>query len=261
MARMDAVLQKSVDDVDRRAEKLGLGPNRLSDRLASMEDHLEVEVGDDRAGCADVVSSAPGFVASCVKGLVQHLQSTEYGTTPPVEARRRSHGEDRVALELGDREVRLNPFDHSVEQFAQNGKPGRDTNAEVNAMLALDAGHEGGVARYVGQQKVPLRSRRDWLCRLRHCRRRSYVCQAVSTSRDACCVGVIPRHATAHAPRTVLSPISNEHAPAIATCTSSARGSGVRIKGHRRTDRGHPQGFSTTTSRGLAWRSNPDWIS
>jgi hypothetical protein len=44
-------------------------------------------------------------------------------------------------------------------------------------------------------------------------------------------------------------------APAIATCTSSARGSGVRTKRHRRTDRGHPQRFSTTTTRGLASRS------
>src|SRR5207247_2552543 len=44
-------------------------------------------------------------------------------------------------------------------------------------------------------------------------------------------------------------------APAIATCTSSARGSGVRTKRHRRTDRGHPQRFSTTTTGGLASRS------
>lgn len=121
-----------------------------------MQDHLEVEVADNRAGRANVIPRSSGLIASRMKGPVYRLQSTEDGISTPVEARRRGDREDRVALELGDGKVGLNPIDDGIKQLAQHRVTGGDTGAEVDAVGLLDTGHEARVPRDVGQQKVSL---------------------------------------------------------------------------------------------------------
>jgi hypothetical protein len=86
--RLDAVLQQSVDDVDGGAQKLGLRADCLSDGLASVEHHLEVEVGDDRAGGADVILHAaiPNSKLVIMPG-VGHVSSVEAAEQFNVEVR------------------------------------------------------------------------------------------------------------------------------------------------------------------------------
>ena len=100
--RSDRVLQQSVGDVDRWTEQLASGSDGLAHEVATMEDHLQVKVARDRASRADVIGRLLALLASRAERPVDSLQMTEDRVAPPVEGFGRRHGEDGIALELGD---------------------------------------------------------------------------------------------------------------------------------------------------------------
>jgi hypothetical protein len=73
-----------------------------------------------------------------------------------VEGRCRRGGEDGVAFELHQREVRLDALDDRAQQVPENRVGGRDASTEIDPVLLLDTGHEAGVAGDVGEEQVPL---------------------------------------------------------------------------------------------------------
>jgi hypothetical protein len=80
----------------------------------------------------------------------------EDAIAPAVKAGGWGCREDGIAFELDQREVGLDAFDDGVQQVAQDRIGGGDTTAEVKPVLLLDARQEGGIARDVGQEEVPL---------------------------------------------------------------------------------------------------------
>ena len=93
-----------------RAEQIAAGPDRLANGGPAMEHRLEIEVGDGRARDADVVAW-PGMarVRASMKARYIVPSLLEDPLALAIEARRRCRGEDRVALELDDGEVGLEP--------------------------------------------------------------------------------------------------------------------------------------------------------
>ena len=146
-------------DVHGRAEQLGVGPDRLADGLAAMEDHLEVEVADDGARGADVVLLRLRLGPSHRECLVDGLELVDERVAVAVERVGRCHREDGIALQLGDAEFGLDAGHDRIEQRSEQLVAGRDAAAEVDAVGLLDPDHEARVSRDVGEQEVFLPER------------------------------------------------------------------------------------------------------
>lgn len=157
--RLDTILQQPVDDIDGRTQHVALGPDRVSDSLASMEHHLQVKTGDDRTGRADVIARRSSLLAPRSKRPVHLIEAGEECITPAVQHCHIRGREDRVAFELGDFEVGLDALDHCIQQLAKDRKAGGDPCAEVDAVSALDVRHERRIPGDVGQQQVPITRR------------------------------------------------------------------------------------------------------
>src|SRR5919198_1852141 len=100
-----------------------------------MQHHLEVQIPDDRAGCADVVPCALlPLLSYDGEGAVDGPQSIEHRFALTIETLGRRDGEDSVALELRDFEHRLHALDHDVKEGTQHLVPGRYARAEVHAV-------------------------------------------------------------------------------------------------------------------------------
>ncbi len=124
--RSDRVLEQLVGDVDRWTEQLASGSNGLLHEVATVEDHLQVKVARDGASRADVIGRLLALLASRAERPVDSLQMTEDRVAPPVEGFGRRHGEDGIALELGDSEVGLHALDDGVQQLTHEAVSSRD---------------------------------------------------------------------------------------------------------------------------------------
>src|SRR5262245_49705801 len=156
-------------DIDSGTQDLGLRSDCLAHGRASVEDELQVEVGDDRAGRAHMIGRTQSLlVAPCPETLIQHLEPAEDAFALAVERRHWRDGKYGVALELRDLELRLDPLGDGTEQFAENGITRRDASAEVDAVVALDIRQEGGVTGDVGQHQVPIAGHPGCLRRIDH---------------------------------------------------------------------------------------------
>lgn len=82
---LNAVLQEPMDNVDGRTQQVCLRTDGLAHGLASMQDHLEVEAGNDRAGRADVIACVSRLLTPCTKRLVHPLEAREDGIAPAVQ--------------------------------------------------------------------------------------------------------------------------------------------------------------------------------
>ena len=124
-----------MDDDHVRSEQLLPARDLLDDRLAVVDDELEVEVGDPAAGVAlargrlaDVSPTTTEAEVAALDGVQQHR---------PVDGLADGVGEGRVALELGQPEAGPQGGDHGADEVGE----------DVLGVIELDVGEIPGVTR------------------------------------------------------------------------------------------------------------------
>src|SRR3954447_24132400 len=98
-------------DRHRRTEQVAARSDRLTHRGSPVDDHLEVEMGDGRAGGADVVAGWDRPRPAFDERAVHRPEIVEDPVASAVELGRWRRGEDRVALKLDEGEVGLDTAD------------------------------------------------------------------------------------------------------------------------------------------------------
>ena len=114
--RADRVLQQPMRDRHGRTEQIAARSDRLVDRRPPVDDDLEVEMGDGRAGGAHVVAGRDRPRPAVDERAVHRAEIVEDPVALAVEPGSRRGGEDRVTLELDEGEVGLDTPDDRVEQ-------------------------------------------------------------------------------------------------------------------------------------------------
>ena len=137
----DLVLEQPMDDDHVRPEQLLPAGDLLDDRLAVVDDELEVEVRDPAAGVALARRRLPDVAPAAAEAEVAALDGVEQQR--PVDGLADGVGERRVALELGQPEAGAEGGDHRADEVGE----------DVLGVVELDVGEVAGVAGDVGDEE------------------------------------------------------------------------------------------------------------
>ena len=111
------VLQQPMGDVHGRPQHLAAGADGRRTTCPRCSTIFRSETSDGRTGDADVVLRLfPRTSALLVEGPMDGPQLAQHHVAPPVEGAGVRERKDRVALQLGDFEVRLNAIHDGAQQ-------------------------------------------------------------------------------------------------------------------------------------------------